>query len=276
MPAHQARKRFGQHFLVDRRTIQAIAHAVIWPSQSEHLRYVEIGPGLAALTKELVALIPSKHFPLTAIEIDRDLVARLRQQFPVEKLQVIQADALQIDFDTQLKSLTPGPCVIAGNLPYNISSPLLIHLISARHQVLQQVFMLQREVALRMIGQPNTTDYGRLSVMLQAFYSMELLFDVPPEAFDPPPKVDSSVVRMVPWDSLRSRESSNAPPRVHSLERFEKLLTVAFSQRRKMLRGYLFPWLEQQGVEPSGIDGTERAEQIQVNKWIELANRWCD
>lgn len=187
--SHQARKRFGQHFLVDRQIIASIADQVLLRRASGDLvvnsikpTWVEIGPGRAALTVPLIERLQSLKPPaqLHAIEIDRDLVASLGRRFKQDHLVVHQADALGFDF-AQL----PGPLVVAGNLPYNISTPLLIRLLAVRERVLHQVFMLQREVVLRMVGEPGTKDYGRLSVMLQAHYAMSLVLDVPAHCFDP-------------------------------------------------------------------------------------------
>jgi 16S rRNA (adenine1518-N6/adenine1519-N6)-dimethyltransferase len=194
---HVARKRFGQNFLVDRAVIAAIV-AAIAPKPDD--RMVEIGPGLAALTEPLLAAreaLPSDgRRPLHAIELDRDLAGRLARRFASDRLVLHEADALKFDF----ASLAEGErsLRVVGNLPYNISSPLLFHLREIADRVLDQHFMLQREVVARMVAEPGTADYGRLTVMLQVRYAMEALFDVPPEAFDPPPAVTSAIVRMVP------------------------------------------------------------------------------
>src|SRR5690554_2834583 len=182
--AHQARKRFGQHFLVDEAVIDQIVRA-IRPEPDDNM--VEIGPGLSALTSPLLAAVAK----LTVVELDRDLARGLRAAWPAERLNVVEADALSVDY-----SAMGAPLRIVGNLPYNISSPLLFHLVDHADVVRDQHFMLQREVIDRMVAEPGSSDYGRLTVMLQARYSIEKLFDVAPDAFDPPPKVVSAVVRM--------------------------------------------------------------------------------
>ena len=249
---HQARKRFGQHFLVDEGIIDSIVRGID-PQRSDTV--IEIGPGLSALTKPLLQSLDH----LTAVEIDRDLASRLRRQYPAERLTVVEGDALHVDFGmlgTQLR--------IVGNLPYNISSPLLFHLIGYADHVVDQHFMLQREVIDRMVAAPGSGDYGRLSVMLQSRYSMSKLFDVPPEAFDPPPRVVSAVVRMAPLPESRLRpQSQNA---------FEKLVVRAFTQRRKMLRRSLNDWSELIDWEALGILPTSRAEELSVQQFIALSD----
>src|SRR5690625_5021557 len=217
--AHTARKRFGQHFLHDEGVIEGIVRAIV-PDRDDNM--VEIGPGMSALTGPLLDRLDH----LTVNEIDRALAARLTGLYPAEHLSVLQGDALDIDFRTLGDDLR-----LVGNLPYNISSPLLFHLADYADQVLDQHFMLQREVVDRMTAQPSTSNYGRLSVMLQARYRMYKLFDVDPEAFDPPPRVMSSVVRMVPLPGDRLKPASQTA--------FSGLVTRAFGQRRKMLRRVL-------------------------------------
>ena len=255
--AHQARKRFGQHFLTDRSVIDAIAHAVLddgVASNTSTNQLVEIGPGLGALTD---ALLKAKRH-LIAVEIDRDLIGRLRRRYKDDQLTVIEADALSFDF-----AGLPSPMIIAGNLPYNISSPLLIALIDVAAQVNRQVFMLQKEVVDRIVAQSSTKAYGRLTVMLQAFYHVKSLFDVPPEAFDPPPRVNSSIVQMIPRKTVS----------VVSKDWLETLLAAAFSQRRKMLRATLFKWLLPLGISDCALTPTDRPEDITVEQWIALANQ---
>lgn len=250
--AHVARKRFGQHFLADRSVIQAIV-AAIDPKPGE--RIVEIGPGLAALTDALLQRVPS----LGAIEIDRDLAAALRRRYG-ERLQLVQADVLDVD----LRPLAAdGPLRLVGNLPYNISSPLLVRLLEFRDCVLDQHFMLQKEVVDRIVAGPGSTAYGRLGVLLQAYYDVESLFDVPPQAFDPPPKVDSSVIRMLP----RARPAQVAPAVL------SELLAAAFGQRRKMLRGTLLPWLAARGVQAEMLEPTARPEDVPAEVYVTLASR---
>jgi 16S rRNA (adenine1518-N6/adenine1519-N6)-dimethyltransferase len=246
MAAHIARKRFGQHFLVDEGVINAIVR-VIAPQLDELM--VEIGPGQAALTAPLLDHIKHLH----AVELDRDLAPRLAKRFG-DRLTVHTADALQFDFGALGK-----PLRVVGNLPYNISSPLLFHLMQWAHQVTDQHFMLQKEVVDRMVAAPGESDYGRLSVMLQARYYMESLLDVAPGAFDPPPKVDSAVVRMIPLPA----------PQVRDWDAFGKTVAQAFSQRRKMLRNTMAAHAG--ALERVGIAPTARAEEVPVNQFIALA-----
>jgi 16S rRNA (adenine1518-N6/adenine1519-N6)-dimethyltransferase len=262
--AHQARKRFGQHFLVDQGVIAGIANGVARNCTIQGETWVEIGPGLAALTSALIQKRQTTGEVLHAIEIDRDLIARLRKRFTVDQLLVQEADALSFDF-----SSFAAPLVVVGNLPYNISTPLLIRLIQYRSIVTRQVFMLQKEVVMRMVAQPGTKDYGRLTVMLQAYYRMRHLFDVGPESFDPPPRVDSAIVAMQP---LQSPEPLEQRPEVKSQKNLELLLAIAFGQRRKMLRAYFFPWLDKHGIVSDSLSGTARAEEIPVEQWIQLSN----
>ncbi|TFL13968.1 16S rRNA (adenine(1518)-N(6)/adenine(1519)-N(6))-dimethyltransferase RsmA [Pusillimonas caeni] len=256
MAQHQARKRFGQHFLVDEGVIDAIVRAIA-PAASD--RVVEIGPGLSALTGPLLQAL--EH--LTVVEIDRDLAARLLRQHSPERLTVVQADALQVDFARLGSGLR-----IVGNLPYNISSPLLFHLMDSAEHVLDQHFMLQREVIDRMVAEPATSDYGRLSVMLQSRYDMVKLFDVPPEAFDPPPRVVSAVVRMKPLPAERPRAKNEAC--------FAQVVTRSFAQRRKMLRRGLGDWAKLIDWDAVGVSETARAEELSVGQFIALADHLHD
>ncbi|PWF25098.1 16S rRNA (adenine(1518)-N(6)/adenine(1519)-N(6))-dimethyltransferase RsmA [Corticimicrobacter populi] len=252
---HQARKRFGQHFLVDEVVIEQIVRA-IRPERADLM--VEIGPGQSALTAPLLQQLDCLH----AVEIDRDLAGRLRQQHG-ERLKLTNADALQVDFRE-----FGAPLRIVGNLPYNISTPLLFHLIQAADVVKDQHFMLQKEVVDRMVAAPGSSDYGRLSVMLQLRYRMDSLFDVPPDAFDPPPRVMSAVVRMRPLPESRPKPASMAV--------FEQVVTRAFSQRRKMLRRVLGAWAAAVPWESLGIEGTARAETLSVAQFIGLADALKD
>ncbi len=248
--AHVARKRFGQHFLSDPGIIDAIVRA-IGPRAGEPM--VEIGPGLAALTQPLVERLGR----LTVIELDRDLAARLRQH---PQLQVIESDVLKVDFAQVAQALGAPKVRVVGNLPYNISTPILFHLLGHVHAVEDQHFMLQKEVIDRMVAQPATAAYGRLSVMLQWRYAMEDVLFVPPSAFEPPPRVDSAVVRMVPLAE---------PPGV-DVALLSELVQVAFSQRRKLLRHSLGRWLEARGW--SGpFDTQRRAEEVPVAEYVALA-----
>jgi 16S rRNA (adenine1518-N6/adenine1519-N6)-dimethyltransferase len=247
-----ARKRFGQHFLVDGSVVAAIV-AAIAPRSGE--RIFEIGPGDGVLTAALLERVPR----LEAVEIDRDLAARLRRRFG-ERLALIEADVLAIDLAAVAAG---GPLRLVGNLPYNISTPLLVRLLALRSQVVDQHFMLQKEVVDRIVAEPGTAAYGRLGVLLQAFYDVESLLEVSPSAFEPPPRVDSAVVRMLP-----KLEPVAADPDLLS-----RLLAAAFGQRRKMLRGTLLPWLAAQGIADSGLPPTARAEDIPVAEWVALAAR---
>ncbi len=246
---HTPRKRFGQHFLTDGAVIEAIV-AAIDPRPGEAL--VEVGPGLGALTGPLVA----RCGRLTVIELDRDLAARLRRR---PELDVVESDVLTVDF-AALSQRLGQPLRVVGNLPYNISTPILFHLLGAVDRVVDQHFMLQKEVVDRMAAAPGSKDYGRLSVMLQWRYDIESVLEVPPEAFEPPPRVDSAVVRMLP---LPARAGVDAAL-------LGELVTVAFSQRRKLLRHTLGRWLEQRG-EPAGFDLQRRAEEVSVQQYLDLA-----
>lgn len=252
MRAHQARKRFGQNFLVDLGVIESIVRAID-PVREERL--IEIGPGLGALTAPLLDRLSS----LTVIELDRDLAARLRQRFSEAQLTIVQADVLTVDFAQFGHQLR-----VVGNLPYNISSPLLFTLVEYAEQIVDQHFMLQREVVDRMVAEPGSGDYSRLSVMLQYRYAIEKIFDVAPEAFDPAPRVTSSIVRMVPLPQARVRAVDEAL--------FAAVVLRAFSQRRKMLRGVLGAWTALIPWDALQIEPTWRAEQVSVPKFIALAD----
>ncbi len=261
-PKPLARKRFGQHFLVDRSIINAICSA-IEPRDGQII--VEIGPGPGALTGALLERINQLH----AVEIDRDLAALLRREFPPERLDLHLGDALAFDFLSFLPELKDGQPTeqklrLVGNLPYNISSPLMISLLSICSHVSDMHFMLQKEVVERIAASPGTSAYGRLSVMLAACFEATHLFDVPPSAFDPPPKVDSAVVRLV----TKTPEQRLDPVVMASLE---SLLGRAFAQKRKMLRSSFIPWLDAQGVDSSMIPGTDRAEDIPAEIYFQLA-----
>ncbi|HXD08005.1 MAG TPA: 16S rRNA (adenine(1518)-N(6)/adenine(1519)-N(6))-dimethyltransferase RsmA [Burkholderiaceae bacterium] len=246
---HIPRKRFGQHFLADSAVIESIVGAID-PREGEAL--VEIGPGLGAMTDPLVA----RCGRLTVIELDRDLAARLRRR---AELEVIESDVLKVDF-AELAAARGKSLRVVGNLPYNISTPILFHLLPAVDHVVDQHFMLQREVVERMASGPGSKDYGRLSVMLQWRYDIESVLDVPPEAFEPPPRVDSAVVRMTPL-----REYVQLDARL-----LEELVASAFSQRRKLLRHTLGHWLEARGY-TGGFDVQRRAEEVPVSEYLALA-----
>jgi 16S rRNA (adenine1518-N6/adenine1519-N6)-dimethyltransferase len=247
---HIARKRFGQHFLSDGAIIDAIVRGIA-PKAGQAM--VEIGPGLAALTQPLVERVGK----LTVIELDRDLAARLRQH---PQLDVVESDVLKVDFAQLADRLGAPRLRVVGNLPYNISSPILFHLMPFAHRVQDQHFMLQKEVIDRMVARPATSDYGRLSVMLQWRYEMEDVLFVPPSAFEPPPKVDSAVVRMVPFDA-----PADVDPALLS-----EIVQVAFSQRRKLLRHTLGHWLEARGF-GGAFDVQRRAEEVPVAEYVALA-----
>ena len=267
---HIARKRFGQHFLSDAAVIDAIVAAIdprpvtpifntlmridkalieaivdlIDPQAGETL--VEIGPGLGAMTVPLL----ERCERLTVIELDRDLAARLRRN---DRLDVVEADVLTVDF-AALADRLGQPLRVVGNLPYNISTPILFHLLGAADRIVDQTFMLQKEVVERMAASPGSKDYGRLSVMLQWRYDIESLLDVPPEAFEPPPRVDSAVVRMQPLPGTAQ---------------LGELVTVAFSQRRKLLRHTLGRWLEARACD-APFDLQRRAEEVPVAEYLAL------
>jgi 16S rRNA (adenine1518-N6/adenine1519-N6)-dimethyltransferase len=246
---HRPRKRFGQHFLADGGVVDDIV-AAIDPQPGQAL--VEIGPGLGALTTPLL----ERGQRLTVVELDRDLAAQLRRN---PALDVIEADVLTVDFSRLARERGQRLRVI-GNLPYNISTPILFHLLGAVAQVQDQHFMLQKEVVARMAASPGNKDYGRLTVMLQWRYHIEALFDVPPTAFEPPPRVVSAVVRMLPWRATPAIDAGL----------LEELVRVAFSQRRKLLRHTLGRWLDERAFGGS-FDLQRRAEEVPVAEYAALA-----
>ncbi len=247
---HLPRKRFGQHFLSDSAIIDAIVQAIA-PQPGEPM--VEIGPGLAALTQPLVERLGR----LTVVELDRDLAVRLRTH---PQLEVVESDVLKVDFTALAQHMGAHKIRVVGNLPYNISSPILFHLLDHVDVVQDQHFMLQKELIDRMVAQPATADYGRLSVMLQWRYAMENVLFVPPECFDPPPRVDSAVVRMVPL----------AQPPAIDFRTYSDLVQTSFSQRRKILRNTLGKWLEARGFSGE-FDLQRRAEEVPVAEYVSLA-----
>ncbi len=247
---HIPRKRFGQNFLTDGGIIDSIVRAID-PQPGQPM--VEIGPGLMALTQPLVERLGR----LTVIELDRDLAVRLRLH---AQLDVVESDVLKVDFRAIAARLGVPRLRVVGNLPYNISSPILFHLLEQVDVVQDQHFMLQKEVIDRMVAAPATAAYGRLTVMLQWRYAMENVLFVPPESFDPPPKVDSAVVRMVPRQA----------PAALDPKLLEELVQVAFSQRRKILRNTLGRWLEAKGFEGE-FDLQRRAEEVPVAEYEALA-----
>jgi 16S rRNA (adenine1518-N6/adenine1519-N6)-dimethyltransferase len=251
---HIPRKRFGQNFLTDQNILHEIIRAIA-PAADDLM--VEIGPGQGAMTSLLLAHLSALH----AVELDRDLVVMLQKKFGGGKLVIHSADALQFDFAALLQN--GKKLRIVGNLPYNISSPLLFHLAHYAPQVQDQHFMLQKEVVERMVAAPGGKDYGRLSVMLQWRYQMDMLFIVPPTAFDPPPRVDSAIVRMVPL----------AAPLECEQQKLEQVVTKAFSQRRKVIRNCLSGMFTEAQLIDSGIDPQLRPEAVALEQYVALARR---
>lgn len=251
---HVARKRFGQNFLHDKYVLSSITEAID-PAPDDAM--VEIGPGLGAMTEQLMRTLKQMH----VVELDRDLVARLEKTYNPAKLTIHAGDALKFDFGT-IPVPSGHKLRIVGNLPYNISSPLLFHLATFAPQVQDQHFMLQKEVVERMVAAPGSKTYGRLSVMLQWRYDMSLLFVVPPEAFDPPPKVESAIVRMIPV----------ANPLPCDGERLEAVVLKAFSQRRKVIRNCLAGMFTEEQIVAAGIDPTMRPETVGLAQYVALAN----
>jgi 16S rRNA (adenine1518-N6/adenine1519-N6)-dimethyltransferase len=247
---HVPRKRFGQHFLADPGVIDAIVRA-IGPAPRDVM--VEIGPGLAALTQPLVERLGK----LNVIELDRDLAAKLRAH---PQLRVIESDVLRVDFTQLAAELGAAKLRVVGNLPYNISTPILFHLLEHVAVIADQHFMLQKEVVDRMVARSSTAAYGRLSVMLQWRYEMENVLHVAPEAFDPPPRVDSAVVRMVPREQ----------PAAVDVKLLEEIVQVAFSQRRKILRHTLGAWLARRNF-AGDFQEQRRAEEVPVAEFVALA-----
>jgi 16S rRNA (adenine1518-N6/adenine1519-N6)-dimethyltransferase len=254
--SHTPRKRFGQHFLADPDVVLAIVRAIA-PRAGDAM--VEIGPGLGALTGPLLGHLDHLH----AVEIDRDVIATLRRRHDVKKLTVHEGDALAFDFGALAESCG-GRMRVVGNLPYNISTPLLFHLAGFAERIIDCHFMLQKEVVERMVAPPGGRDYGRLSVMLQYRFTMEHLFDVAPEAFDPPPRVDSAIVRMRP-KAAAERDAKD--------ERLlGEIVTQAFGQRRKVLRNTLKGRADAAQMEAAGIDPAARAEEVSLAAFVALAN----
>jgi 16S rRNA (adenine1518-N6/adenine1519-N6)-dimethyltransferase len=249
---HRARKRFGQNFLVDEQIIADIVRA-IRPEADDNM--VEIGPGLGALTRPLLKQLKRLH----VVEIDRDIIARLKTGYPQDQLVIHEGDALQFDF-AQL----PAPLRVVGNLPYNISSPLLFHFSAYAERIADMHFMLQNEVVERMVASPSSPAYGRLSVMLQYRFYMEKLLDVPPEAFRPVPKVDSAIVRMIPLPADEVQ--------VRNEQMFSQIVAAAFGQRRKTLRNTLKDYLTEDDFERLGIDAQLRAENLGAAAFARIAN----
>jgi 16S rRNA (adenine1518-N6/adenine1519-N6)-dimethyltransferase len=256
---HFARKRFGQNFLVDLGVIDSIVDT-IRPQRGE--RMVEIGPGLGALTEPLIERLATPDAPLHAVELDRDLIARLHKKFGA-LLELHAGDALAFDFGTLAAPGDKPTLRIVGNLPYNISSPLLFHLTAFAPVVVDQHFMLQNEVVERMVAEPGNKAFGRLSVMLQYRYVIDKLIDVPPEAFQPPPKVDSAIVRMIPYAAHELAPVDTAV--------LGEVVTAAFSQRRKMLRNTLSTYRDIVDFDAIGFDLARRAEDVPVDEYVRVA-----
>jgi len=252
MHGHVARKRFGQNFLADPHYVRRIVDAVD-PQPGENL--VEIGPGLAAITGGLV----ERAGHITAIEIDRDLAARLRETFTPQQLTLHEADALEFDFASLGLDLR-----VVGNLPYNISSPLLFHLAEFDDRLRDLHVMLQREVVARMSAEPGTADYGRLTVMLQVKFAIRRLFIVPPGAFRPAPKIDSAIARLVPLGA--------AKPHITDPALFARVVAAAFGQRRKTLRNALSAICDEAALRRLGIDPGLRGETLPVGEFVRLTN----
>lgn len=251
---HIPRKRFGQNFLTDELVLHNII-ADIAPAAGDAM--VEIGPGLAAMTQILLKSLKQLH----VVELDHDLVARLQKNFSADRLTVYCADALKFDFASI--PVPPGQKLrVVGNLPYNISTPLLFHLADFAPLVQDQHFMLQKEVVERMVAEPDSTAFGRLSVMLQWRYRMDLRFIVPPTAFDPPPRVESAIVRMIPI----------AQPLQCEIAALEQVVTKAFSQRRKVIRNGVAGLLSEQDLIDAGINPQDRPEALAVERFVALAN----
>ena len=251
---HVARKRFGQNFLTDKQVLSDIIDAIA-PRQGETM--VEIGPGLAAMTALLLKQLDHMH----VVELDRDLVTRLEKAYPRERLTVHSGDALKFDFGA-IPVAEGKKLRVVGNLPYNIYSPLLFHLADFAHLIEDQHFMLQKEVVERMVAEPGSKTYGRLSVMLQWRYDMSLMFIVPPTAFDPPPQVESAIVRMVP---VKQQLPCDA-------KRLEAVVAKAFSQRRKVIRNCVAGMFTEAQLVEAGIDPSVRPEAVSLTQYVALAN----
>jgi len=259
---HQARKRFGQNFLVD---TSVIAHIVdsIHPQRDDLM--IEIGPGLGAMTKPLLSRLDKLH----VIELDRDIIPKLVRNCVIsdvtnrEKLIVNESDVLKFDFAAFHAEHGAGRKLrIVGNLPYNISTPVLFHLLNFRHLIHDMHFMLQKEVVDRIASSPGKKLYGRLSVMLQTYCAVEALFEVPPYAFEPAPKVDSAILRLQPNPKFEAK--------VTDFDRYEDLVRQAFSQRRKTIRNTLKGLCSSEQIEKAGLVPTQRAEELSVTDFIRL------
>ncbi|MEN9916611.1 MAG: ribosomal small subunit methyltransferase [Pseudomonadota bacterium] len=256
MSAIQARKRFGQHFLHESFVIDKIISAIS-PKKTDHM--LEIGPGLGALTERLLPHLKS----LTVIELDKDLIPMLEEKCTaLGELIVYQGDALKVDFQAITK--TKHVWRLVGNLPYNISTPLLFHCLQQAHLIQDMHFMLQKEVVDRIVARPGHASYGRLSVMVQYYCQVEKLFIVKQGAFQPPPKVDSAVIRLIPYKTL--------PFKANDPLLFAEMVKQAFNHRRKMLHNNLSQWLEEQDFKQLKINSSLRPEQLRISDYVNLAN----
>ncbi len=249
---HVPKKRFGQNFLNDQAIINSLVHAIA-PKADDAM--VEIGPGLGALTQPLIQTLSHLH----VVEIDRDIIEWMQKFYPKDKISIHNIDALKFDFSSIGEKIR-----VVGNLPYNISTPILFHLLDKVDNIIDMHFMLQKEVVERMVASPSSPEYGRLSVMLQYRLQMEYLMTVPPDAFDPPPKVESAFVRCIPYSSLPF------PAKDEPL--FSKIVTSAFGQRRKTLRNTLRNYLNDEDFVKLGIDSQLRAENLGVEQFVAIAN----
>lgn len=254
-PHHRPRKRFGQHFLADTAVVQQIVNDIA-VGETDHI--VEIGPGLGVMTE---AILPLARY-LDAVELDRDLVNKLGQSLPLGKFAIHSADALKFDFCSLVKDREK--LRIVGNLPYNISTPLIFRLLEQLQCIEDMHFMLQKEVVNRLAASPGHGNYGKLSVMVQYYCRVAKLFDVAPHAFSPPPKVDSSVVRLIPHPK--------PPVAVHDKQTFDKLVSAAFAQRRKTLRNNLKLLIDAEQMQAAGIDPGRRAETLTLQEFATLSN----
>jgi 16S rRNA (adenine1518-N6/adenine1519-N6)-dimethyltransferase len=254
----QTKKRFGQHFLSQPNTISKIIYSF---NLAEGEPLIEIGPGMGAMTKPLL----ENGHPMTVIEIDRDLIAKLKEIFANNNLTIIEQDVLKVDIT---KVCEKAAChKIVGNLPYNISTPILFHLLNFNESIDEMVFMLQKEVVDRICASNSCKNYGRLSVMIQQSCVVEALFDVSPQCFSPPPKVMSSMIRLIPYT-----KDNNPFDKVKNYENFSKIVRLSFGQRRKTLRNALKNELNEQNFLECGIDPQSRAEKLEVNDFIKLSN----
>lgn len=249
---HIAKKRFGQNFLTDQAIISSLVDAI---SPKTNDLMVEIGPGLGALTQPLMQQLEMLH----VVEVDRDIITWMEKTYVQKKITIHNSDALKFDFSSLGSAIR-----VVGNLPYNISTPILFHLLDNVASIIDMHFMLQKEVVERMVAEPSTAAYGRLSVMLQYRLQMEYLFTVPPEAFDPAPKVESAFVRCVPHASLPYPADDEAL--------FARVVTAAFGQRRKTLRNTLKGLLDDDGFKDLNIDSQHRAENLSVADFVKISN----